>query len=94
MQTSLYKPKENHPWRRYKNKAQDENVPHEVKPSLKLFLSNLAVNWDTYQVEVDESILGDYQNVKGLSDDKVAEWLVGFIRKNWLSHHREAIVIE
>lgn len=92
--SQAYKPKDNHPWRRYKNKPQEESIETVTKPSLRTFLLNLATNYDDYKVDVDELVEGNYQSIKGMPDSKVAEWLVSFVKRNWISSSKEAIVIE
>lgn len=92
-----YKPKDNHPWRRYKNKLnkngqEEESAP--PKPSLRVFLINLATNYDSFQIDAEDNLEGSYQAIKSMSDDKVAAWLISFMRRNWLSNSKEAIVIE
>lgn len=89
-----YKPKDNHPWRRYKNKPKEQEENVVPKASIKQFLMNLGLNYDTYKVDVDDVVEGHYQALSKLPDEKVAAWLISFLKRNWLSSSKEAIVIE
>lgn len=78
----MNQPKENHPWRRYKNKPNHGDLYDAMQsaPSLKGFLKNLVENWETYQIPGE---LDEYMKIKNIGDARTAEWLSSFIRRTW-----------
>jgi len=101
MNTSLspqtYKPKENHPWRQYKNKLGEpkvaEDAPILPAVSIKSFLSELVTNYDDFKIpNLDD--LGGMVKLKNLRDDKVAIWLIDFLKRNWLAVHKPDLLME
>ena len=80
-------PKDNHPWRRYKNRQVQEATPEELQaarnlPSLYNFLRDIVENWETYQIPQDE-LTRDYVKLKNVAPDKAAAWLTSFMRRTW-----------
>jgi len=80
-----YKPKADHAWRRYKNRKETGSLVEAAKsaPPLRNFLESLVKNWDTYEVPVEYQ--DEYVKLKSISDEKAAQWLQYFIKKNWTS---------
>ena len=82
-----YTPKASHPWRRYANRTtpltSEEKEAQEKLPSLKLFLTQIVENWDTYSVPTDDFDEGT-SKIKSMGDAKAAEWLVTFVRRTWV----------
>lgn len=84
-----YKPKANHPWRNYRVKFNEKNKPiEEDKPqfpavSIKNFLKELVDNYDDYQVPSPNELNG-LVKLSRMREDKVAEWLIDFLKRNWL----------
>jgi hypothetical protein len=84
-----YKPKDNHPWRRYANRitplTKEEIEAQEKLPSLKIFLTQIVENWETYSIPS-----GDFEDgiskIKSMGDARAAEWLVSFVRRTWIGN--------
>lgn len=88
-----YKPKENHPWRRYKNspakEATDEELVEDKKlPSLKEFLSSVVENWDTYAIPANDFDVG-LVKIKNMAQPKAAAWLTSMIEKTWIKRDNQ-----
>lgn len=85
MRLMVYIPGENHPWRQYANKR--ENVASVVAKScrpLKVVLEEVIQSWDTYEVYVEDTDL-ETRKLKSMADDKIARWLINFIKKYYLT---------
>jgi hypothetical protein len=82
-----YRPKENHPWRRYRNKpVSDSQEPQQQKYSLRIFLSTLVAEWDTYSIpSKDSMLLNDCTSIRSMRDDKIAVWLVDVVKRYWIN---------
>lgn len=96
---TTYKPKENHPWRRYRNRINPSTLENESKPqlpavSLKSFLFELVNNYDTYSIPSTDTELGGVTRLAGLRADKQAEWLIGFLKRHWLYMTKGALIFE
>jgi hypothetical protein len=84
-----YTPKASHPWRRYKNRfsplTPEEEAVKKNLPSIKVFLTQIVENWDTYDVST-----GDFEDglgkLRSMGDDKIAEWLVSFVKRTWVGN--------
>lgn len=97
-QQQAYHPKDNHPWRQYRNRKatnQDgEEVSQSPKLSLHLFLKELVENWDTYKIPPPNLEDRDYIALAKLKPDRQAEWLMGFIKKHWMGGYKGALILE
>lgn len=95
-QQTTYHPKENHPWRQYRNKKtkdgeEELNIP---SMSLQIFLRNIVDNWETYKIPPTSFEEREYISLKNINPDKQAEWLIGFIKKHWLNATRGVLIFE
>lgn len=87
MQNGTYKPKTNHPWRRYKVRF-DEEKPQKTKKNgngrpLREFLLDMVESWETFTVDSEVSGSVDYRKISSMSDASIAVWLADFIKKHW-----------
>lgn len=98
-----HSPKENHVWRQYANKKiKNANGKFEDAPpssedqiiSLKTFLTDVVENWDTYKIPPANFEDREYISLARISPDKQAEWLIGFIKKHWLTRYKGALILE
>lgn len=92
MPEQIYHPKENHPWRQYRNrKTVSDDKPQVPQMSLKEFLKNIVDNFDTYKIPPNNFEDREYISLCKIEPSKQAEWLIGFVKKHWLSN---AVVYE
>lgn len=97
MSDSTYHPKEDHPWRQYRNKKTSNGNGEEYETpsiSLKEFLNNIVENWDTYKIPPANFEDREYISLSKISPDKQAEWLISFLKKHWLSNYKGALIFE
>ena len=89
--TAIYHPKQDHPWRQYKNRTKPSNGETSEFPdlSLKEFLVNIVENWETYKIPSNDFEDREYRSLARINQDKQAEWLIGFLKKHWLSSVEE-----
>ena len=93
-----HSPKENHPWRQYRNKKKangelEEDTQEQII-SLYNFLKDVVDNWDTYKIPPVNFEDRDYISLSRINSDKQAEWLIGFIKKHWLTRYKGAMILE
>lgn len=87
-QTTRHIPKDNHPWRRYKNRpfeaASDEELLQEKKlPSLYHFLKDMVDNWDSYSIPANE-YTSETVKLKNMAQPRAAAWINAFLNKTWV----------
>ena len=80
-----YTPKENHPWRRYRNRPQKNKVPQ--KSRLYPFLKELVENWDEYDLGLRDNFSSG--RIKYMPDSTVAIWLADHINRNFAINYYE-----
>lgn len=89
MQSTTHQiPKQNHPWRRYKNRlieaATEEELADDKKlPSLYHFLKDIVENWDSYAVPAND-FSNECVKLKNLAQPRSAAWIVAFLQKTWV----------
>lgn len=78
-----YTPHQNHPWRRYKDKAEAPTKKEEKRiKSLHVFIAELAESWETIEIYTTYKGEGKYFLVD-LPQSKQAAWLVGLLKRNY-----------
>jgi len=96
-QPNLYRPKDNHPWRRYKNKpveqASEEELAQDKKlPSLYHFLKDIVENWDSYAIPANE-YSNETVKLKNMAQPRSAAWIAAFMQKTWVKSKSESFEI-
>ena len=82
------KPKPDHPWRTNKSYLSVElkSIKKEKKKikSVKLFLEEILESWDDVNIITSAYGREGRFNLSELSDQKVAAWLSGLLRRNYV----------
>lgn len=74
-------PKENHPWRRYQNKAEPvaTHTVH-VKP-IRVLVTEIIESWEKIEVNSEAYGRQDKFNLVDLPQRKQAEWIINLLRR-------------
>ena len=78
-------PKENHPWRRYKNRENptDETVTEKNQKSVKVLITEIAECWDTMTVITTAYGREGEFRLAELPQSKQAAWIYSFLKRHY-----------
>ena len=79
------KPKTDHPWRQYKDRApnQDAEPPESEKKPVRLFLSEIVEAWDVVTINTYAYGKEGVFKLTELPQRKIAAWLAGVLKRHY-----------